>query len=158
MAETTQYGAAMSWKEYVDRLAATWTNTKIAQMAGVTLGNVTKWRNGTQSADASTAIKLARNAGDDPLGLLVTLGYLTPAEANSRPAPAPDYSQLSNDELLQLVKSRMREVGGEHARGSASMKQAPVSGATEDMVVFNDEGQATVLNEPVPEDSSTAHR
>lgn len=115
----------MSWQEYVNGLARSRTNTEIAKLAGITAGNVTKWRNGTQGVDAGVAIRLARAIGDDPLGLLVSLGFLSEAEAKSRPAPAPDLSRLSNDELLELVRSRMSDerVGGEHVC-SAPMNEA----------------------------------
>lgn len=112
MAETTQYGAVMSWDRYVDRHAREQkTQAALAELVDVDAGTVSRWRSGKQSVDAATAIHFARKVGDDPLVALIAGGHLTPEEAGATPTVAGDYSQLSNCALLELVHSRMREEG-----------------------------------------------
>ena len=102
----------MNWKQYVALHLNGNTQAAIADMAGVSQTAVSRWLKGTQGVDAAVAIRFAKAVGDDPLTALVAGGYLTPSEAKMRPASAPDYSQLTNDELLELVRKRMGEDDG----------------------------------------------
>ncbi len=123
---------AMHWKSYIDRLAATRSNTEIAKLAEVTPGNVTKWRNGTQGVDATVAIRLARAVGDSPLAVLVDLRFLTPAEAGfaSEAGGRPYWEPVAftNDELLTMVRARMIEKEGEIGGDTAATKAPPDDG------------------------------
>jgi hypothetical protein len=85
------------------------------------------------------AVRFARAVGDSPLLALTAAGFLTEAEAKVQPMAAPDFSQLSNDELLELVRSRMREEGGGAHAGSAAPIDPPGSGPHLAAVASGDE-------------------
>jgi len=51
-----------------------------AKLAGVTDGQLSKWRSGTGGVKAETVIAVARNLGDSPLHALAEVGYLTADE------------------------------------------------------------------------------
>ncbi len=127
----------MSWQQYVRQHAAGRSQSDLAAAVGVTPGTVSKWISGTQGIDAAKAISFARGVGDAPLAALIAGGFLTQAEAKSRPAAAPDYSQLSNDQLLDLIRDRMREDVRNDAeqRSSAATNRAPGSGVEDEQGV-----------------------
>lgn len=109
----------MSWWEYVQRIADTTRQRDIAERTGIDATNVTRWKSG-QVPKAAMVAEFARAYERPVLEAFVAAGFLTPDEAKVRPAPAPDYSQLTNDELLELVRRRMGEADGtatKEARG-----------------------------------------
>ena len=116
----------MSWQEYVRRHASGRSQAALAALVDVSQTAVSRWLKGAQGVDAGVAIRFARAVGDEPLTALIEAGYLTREEAGAAPAARPDFSQLSNDELLELVRGRMRDekAGGEHADRSAPRSQA----------------------------------
>ena|SRR5690554_4879134 len=138
----------MSWQQYVARHKAGRPQAQLADLVEVSQTAVSRWLKGTQGVDAAVAIRFARAVGDEPLTALVEAGYLTPEEAGATPAGRPDYSQLSNDELLELVRERMR-VGGEH--GSAPKPRAGVSPAPEG----TSRGGTRSFDEPPPPEATT---
>lgn len=101
----------MSWWEYVERIANTSRQRDISDRTGIDATNVTRWKSG-QVPKADLVAQFARGYGRPVLEAFVAAGFLTPEEAKVRPAPAPDFSQLSNDELLELVRQRMGETDG----------------------------------------------
>lgn len=107
-----QYGDAMSWKQFVARHVRGRSQADFAVIVGVSQGTVSRWLKGTQVAEAGLAIEVARAVNEPPLDVLVQSGFLTPKEAGAAISAPADLSQLSNDELLELVRARMsREVG-----------------------------------------------
>lgn len=110
----------MSWPEYVERHLTGRNQVELAALVGVSQTAVSRWLSGKQGVDGAQAVAFARAVGDTPLAALVAAGFLTAEEAKARPAPAPDYSRLKNDELLKLVRSRMREEGEGHDRPAAT--------------------------------------
>lgn len=139
----------MSWQEYVKRHVAGRSQVSVAALTGVSQAAVSRWLKGTQGVDAAKAIEFARAVDDEPLNALVAAGFLTPAEAKARPAPAPDFSQLSNQELLDLIGSRMREEGDgdvstamSRAAGSAALSTA--AGEPTDLSAAAGQGDLTV--------------
>jgi hypothetical protein len=121
--ESTQYGSVVSWWEYVLRVAKTDSPKVIATETGIDGPHVSKWKAGqvpTPRIVKAFAVGYKRPV----LEAFVAAGFLTQAEAKVRPEAAPDYSQLTNDELLELVRTRMSEGSGEHADGSAATKNA----------------------------------
>lgn len=115
----------MSWQEYVKRHARGRSQVELAATVGVSQAAVSRWLKGTQGVNAAVAIDVARALGDSPMAALVAAGLITEAEAKVRPVAAPDYTQLSNDELLELVRSRMTEGGEGHDRPPATTEPAP---------------------------------
>lgn len=114
-----QYGSSMSWWTYVTRTAGTSSPKELDIATGIDAPNFSKWKAG-QIPKAETVAKFARAYGVPVLEAFVAAGFLTAAEAKVRPAPAPDYSQLTNDELLELVRARMEKGGGERGDRSAA--------------------------------------
>ena len=129
--ESTQYGYAMSWKQYVKRHLVGRTQTALAGDIGVSNTAISRWLKGTQGVDAGVAIRFARAVGDEPLTALIAAGYLTTKEARASVSQVPDYSQLTNDELLALVRARMSEGSGGDVQ-AAPMNQAAGSAVTDD--------------------------
>lgn len=109
----------MSWQQYVARHRRGRTQAELADLVEVSQTAVSRWLKGTQSVDAAMAIRFARAVGDDPLRALIEAGYLTREEAGAAPPAEPDYSRLTNDELLDLVRARLREDGGGDDRDAA---------------------------------------
>ena len=113
----------MSWPEYVKGHLRGRTQVELAELVGVSQTAVSRWLRGKQGVDAEQAVGFARAVRDEPVAALVAAEFLTAKEAGMRPAVAPDYSQLSNDELLELVRARMEKGGGE--RGDRSAATSP---------------------------------
>lgn len=115
----------MSWWEYVERTAQTSRQRDISDKTGIDATNVSRWKSG-QVPKPSFVAEFARAYRRPVLEAFVAAGFLTEAEAKVRPAGRPNFSQLSNDELLELVRARMGE-GGERGGDTAATK-APGSG------------------------------
>lgn len=101
----------MSWWEYVVRTAGTEMPKAMTSVTGIEGPNFSRWKGGHVPKPDFVA-QFARAYGRPVLEAFVAAGFLTPEEAKVRPAPAPDFSQLSNDELLELVRQRMGESDG----------------------------------------------
>ncbi len=121
-----QYGDAVSWWSYVEQHKGDADQAEIATWAGVNASTVSRWKTGKQAARPEAAVAFARARKRPVLEALVAAGFLTEKEARVRPAGTPDLSQLTNDELLELVRARMGE-RGEHGGDTAATK-APGSG------------------------------
>lgn len=98
----------MNWWEYAERVAQTDSPKAIATRTGIEGPNVSKWKSGTVPRPQIVA-QFARGYGRPVLEAFVAAGFLTAGEAKERPAAPPDFTRLSNDELLELVRSRMGE-------------------------------------------------
>ncbi|MFQ6170400.1 hypothetical protein ACK8HX_02235 [Oryzobacter sp. R7] len=98
----------MSWWEYVTRTSGTESPKAMSATTGIDGPNFSRWKQG-HVPKAEMATQFARAYGRPAIEALVAAGFLTPEEAKVRPAAAPDYSQLSNDDLLDLVRRRMSE-------------------------------------------------
>jgi transcriptional regulator with XRE-family HTH domain len=116
-----QYGAVVSWWKYVEQHKGDADQAQIAIWAGVAASTVSRWKTGKMTPGPETAVAFARARGIPVLGALVAAGFLSAEEAGERPAGLPDYSQLTNDELLELVRARMSE-GGEHGGDTAATR------------------------------------
>lgn len=103
----------MSWKQFVARHVRGRSQADFAVIVGVSQGTVSRWLKGTQVAEAGLAIEVARAVNEPPLDVLVQSGFLTPSEAGAAFSAPADLSQLSNDELLELVRARMKREDGE---------------------------------------------
>ena len=119
--ENTQYGSVMSWQEYVRRHAEGRTQVQLALKSETTQTTLSRWLAGHTNPDAENAIRFARAVGDPPVLALVAAGYLTAEEAKVRPIAAPSYDQLTDDELLRILRERLQRGGGEHAGRSGTV-------------------------------------
>lgn len=100
-------------------------------MVEISPSAVSRWLKGQQGVEAALAIRFAKAVGDNPLSALVAAGYLTAEEAKVRPVAAPDFSQLTNDELLELVRQRMGAGDGTSTSTVTSMTGSGRSGGRE---------------------------
>ena len=127
-ASNAQYGCPMSWWEYVKRTAKTDADSPKAMSlrTGIDAPHFSKWKRG-DAPGPRLAAEFARGYDRPVLEAFVAAKFLTADEAKVRPAAAPDYTRLTNDELLELVRSRMRKEGGE-AHGNAAPTKGPGSG------------------------------
>ncbi len=110
----------MSWSEFLTRHAKGVSQGEIAKAAGVAPPTVSRWLSGKQGVNAMQAAAVARALKAPVLEAFVAAGFLTEMEARVRPAAAPNYDLLTNDELLELVRSRMTQEGGEHGGDTAA--------------------------------------
>lgn len=74
---------------------------EFARIAGVTDGQLSKWRNGTGGVRAETVVAVARTLGDSPLHALVEVGYLEPEDIDRFELPR----QFALDDFTDLELS-----------------------------------------------------
>lgn len=97
----------MTWWGYVKSVAPHDTNATIAKRVGVSAPSVSRWQ-GKNSADPATAAAFARAYGRPVLEAFVAAGFLTADEAGEQPAAPPSLATLSDDDLIEEVRRRMR--------------------------------------------------
>lgn len=134
----------MSWSEYVLRHAGDEVNRLVAAKVHVTEPTVSRWKKGGQGVSAAQAARFARAYDRPVLEAFVAADFLTADEAGERPSGVPDYTQLTNDELLELVRARMREEGESGAGSTPSTNEA---GDTAGAVVQLRDGKPERINE-----------
>lgn len=116
----------MSWTEYLRRIAGSGAGqAEIARAAKVATPTVSRWLSGEQGVKPAAAANFARAHGRPVLEAFIAAGFLTAEEASARPSVAPDYTQLTNDELLGLVRARMREERDRHDSAAATKTAEP---------------------------------
>lgn len=98
-----------------------------AAKASINASTVSRWLKSGKPGEAANVAAFARAYRKPVLEAFIAAGFLTPNEARARPKQAPDLNQLTNDELLELVRARMTEGSGEHAYSSTTTK-TPASG------------------------------
>lgn len=134
----TQYGEAMSWWEYVERLAGDDDQKTIAEKVGIDQSSISRWKS-SGPGKAENVAALARAYGRPVLEAFVVAGFLSAVEAKARPVAAPDFTKLTNDELLSLVRDRMTEEGGgEHGNSSASTNPPGSGPDRPDLTIVDD--------------------
>lgn len=111
----------MTWWAYVTRLSGGATNVEVAAAVGISPPSVSRWKTGS-NPDPKQAAAFARAYGRPVLEAFVAAGFLTSEEARQRPSAAPSLAQLSDDDLLAEVASRMK--GGSDA-GQAEAEKSP---------------------------------
>ena len=99
----------MTWWSYVQRVAGGDTNATIAKKVGVSPPSVSRWQ-GKNSADPATAAAFARAYDRPVLEAFVAAGFLTPEEAGERPSAPPSLASLTDEELIEEVGRRMKEL------------------------------------------------
>ncbi|HEY1179335.1 MAG TPA: hypothetical protein VGF17_24535 [Phytomonospora sp.] len=114
----------MSWWTYVTGTSGTESPKEMQTMTGIDGPNFSRWKAG-HVPKVEMVAQFARAYRRPVLEAFVAAGFLTDEEAKARPAKTPDYSQLSSDELLRLVRSRMRDEGsGEDGAPNTEAGQA----------------------------------
>ncbi|PWJ22816.1 hypothetical protein ATK17_0014 [Branchiibius hedensis] len=113
----------MSWWEYVEQVAKTSRQRDISDRSGIDAANVSRWKGG-HIPKAEMVAEFARAYGRPVLEAFVAAGFLTPMEAKERPAAAPSLGSLTDEELLDEIRKRMRRDGT--ATNPAGGSPAPV--------------------------------
>ena len=99
-----------TWPEYLRRITAGQTQTKIAECIGLGRLSVCHWLHGKTRPKPETAIMVARVYGRSPIEALLAAGYLNPAEVrlpvdtrrSPRDLPAEEVSAEVRRRLMQL--------------------------------------------------------
>lgn len=131
----------MSWWTYVVRTSGTESPKAMQDATKIDGPNFSKWKSG-QVPRAETVARFARAYGRPVLEAFVAAGFLTEAEAKVRPSGSVDFTKLSNQELLDIVASRMSE-GGEHGGDTAATNAARHGGLTAVPDAARDTGRLT---------------
>lgn len=111
----------MSWEAFVRDTIGTDQQKQAAEKAGIDQSAISRWLKTGKPGTAESVAAFARGYNRPVLEAFVAAGFLTEKEAKVRPAGRPDFSQLTNDELLELVRARMGE-GGEHGGDTAATR------------------------------------
>lgn len=115
----------MTWADYLNRHAGSETGREVASKLGVTESNISRWRRGGQTPDVKYVVAFARAYGRPVLEALVEAEVITEEEAKARPRLAPDPDQLSDDDLLRILRDRLNRGGEERDRSAPT---SPVRG------------------------------
>ena len=114
----------MSWWTYVADASGTESPKEMSARTGIDGPNFSRWKAG-HVPKVDLVAKFARAYRRPVLEAFIAAGFLTEDEAKVRPAAAPDYSQLSNDKLLELVRSRMQDEGGGEGDAGSTPQTSP---------------------------------
>lgn len=101
-----------SWWQWFADTAGTADGATIAEAAGVSEPQVSRWRRGTNRPDADKVVRFARYFGKPALEALVAAGYITADDAHKTVTVERPVSEFSDDELIEEVRRRMRSVDG----------------------------------------------
>ncbi len=116
----------MSWEAFVRETIGTDQQKMAAEKSGLDQSAISRWLKTGKPGTAENVAAFARGYEVPVLEAFVAAGFITAREAKVRPAGRPDFSQLSNDELLELVRARMGERGDRG--GDTAATKAPGSG------------------------------
>lgn len=97
-----------------------------AEKASIDQSAISRWLKTGKPGRVETVRAFALGYDRPVLEAFIEAGFLTEKEAKARPAGRPDFSQLSNDELLELVRARINE-GGEHGGNTAATNVSPLT-------------------------------
>lgn len=131
-----------SWWTYLKKVAGTEDGQTIAEAAGVTPPQVSRWKTGKNRPDADKLATFARRYKRPPVEALVAAGYLSSAEATEAIEVHLGLAAITNEELLAEIRRRME--GIRHALETEAQQDAS-SEATEDQKTpdeLADEGQS----------------
>jgi transcriptional regulator with XRE-family HTH domain len=96
----------MNWPQYVARMSGGETQAAIGHKIGVSSATVSRWS--TFAPKPENVAAFARAYDRPVLEAFIAAGFLTAEEAAIRPAGRVDPGVLSNDELLDEVRNRMK--------------------------------------------------
>lgn len=104
------------WANYLHRRMGQRSAADFAKLAGVTDGQLSKWRSGTGGVKAETVIAVARALGDSPLHALVEVGYLQATDV--APFQKPSEWGLESYTDLELSAEILRRIQAGAATGA----------------------------------------
>lgn len=97
--------SGMNWWKYVSEVSGGASAAEVAKRIGISGPSVSRWRESAPKPENVSAF--ARSYKRPVLEAFVAAGFLTKKEAGERPAGKPSLDQLSNEELLQEIRTRM---------------------------------------------------
>lgn len=101
---------ATTWWSYVERVGKGAAQKDIAERSGIDAGALSRWKTGqTPRPSAELAIQFARAYGRPPTEALVAAGFITEDEAAQAIEVHRGLEDVSNDDLMTEVKSRLAE-------------------------------------------------
>lgn len=103
----------VTWSEYVARISGDDQGRDFEDKTGLDGSTLSRWKKGDAGglrADKVTAF--ARGYHVPVLEAFIAAGFLTPEEAEERPTAAPAINSLSDDQLVDEIRRRLRERGG----------------------------------------------
>jgi transcriptional regulator with XRE-family HTH domain len=96
----------VTWWDYVTGAAGGDDQATIARKSGVGQSMVSRWRASVPHPENAAAF--ARAYGRPVLEAFIAAGFLTPEEADEKPSAPPSLASLSDEELLDAVRARMK--------------------------------------------------
>lgn len=140
------------WSTYVRALTRDEPQDRVGRKAGVNGSTVHRWRNGSRPGRPAEVAALAVAYGGNVLEAFVAAGYLTPEQAGVPPKAAPDWTAVSDEELLAEVAARMdhgtartpRRAAGTGVSAPGGTSAVPMA-AHEDVSIA---GEQEARNEP----------
>lgn len=97
----------VDWSGYVDSVTSDGP-TIIASRIGVSGPTVSRWWGTTLRPRPEHVAEFARKYGRPVLEAFLAAGFLTPKEADQQPSARPSLATLSDEELLEEVRARMK--------------------------------------------------
>jgi DNA-binding transcriptional regulator YdaS (Cro superfamily) len=110
-----------SWSAYVRRLTGDEPQDQVGRKVGLNGSTINRWRNGSRPGKPGEVAALAVAYGGNVLEAFVAAGFLTPEQAGVPPKARPDWTAVSNEELLEQVAARLVPDG---AAATAEEEQA----------------------------------
>lgn len=142
-----------SWPKYVRDLTGDESQDSVGRKVGLNGSTINRWRNGSRPGNPAEVAALAVAYDGNVLEAFVAAGYLTAEQAGVPPRARPDWSAVTNKELLEQVAARLEPQAAEgrrRGRGrkplSASTGKSSVAMAAHEGASITGEQEAT--NEP----------
>lgn len=110
------------WWTYLKTVAGTEDGQTIADAAGVSPPQVSRWKSGKNRPDADKLARFARTYQRPPVEALVAAGYLTANEAAEAIEIHRGPDALTDDELLTEIRQRMK--GARHGVADQAQQNA----------------------------------
>jgi hypothetical protein len=140
------------WSTYLRELTRGEPQDAVGRKAGVNGSTVYRWRHGSRPGRPAEVAALAVAYGGNVLEAFVAAGYLTPEQAGMPPQSPPDWTTVSNEELLEQVAARLDPDAWHKARGRAGTSMsAPGDRSSLAMAAHDDvsiAGEQETRNEP----------
>jgi hypothetical protein len=96
-----------SWPAYVRALTGDEPQDSVGKKVGLNGSTINRWRNGSRPGNPAEVAALAVAYGGNVLEAFVAAGYLTAEQAGVPPKARPDWSAVSNRELLEQLAARL---------------------------------------------------
>ena len=111
------------WWSYFKRIAGTETGRVIAEAAGVSEPQVSRWKSGQNQPTTVALARFARFYGRPPVEAIIAAGYLTPEDVAGAVEIIRPLSELGDEELLDEIRRRMS--GDSNAVETTQEQDAP---------------------------------